>query len=100
VPAQEIAFQLHERRMHHQGLTLVIGDVVVRTSGSVGVDDESLQMIAEVPIREEWVANDRILAGLRGQTLKFPVTGTLRQPKVDGRVLDQLSRSLIQGAAG
>ena len=61
--------------------------------------DQSLALVAEVPIRDEWIGGDRLLSGLRGQTLRIPITGTLGQPRVDRSSLEQLSQQLIGGAA-
>ena len=98
LPEQQVAFHLKENRVHHEGLQLVVDDVVIRTSGSVGLD-QSLSMVATVPIQDEWVVGDRYLSALRGQTLQVPVRGTLSNPKLDVRVLDQLAQQFLGGAA-
>jgi hypothetical protein len=87
-----------EGRVHHEGLQLTIGDVVVRTKGSVGID-ESLQLLAEVPVRDQWVQNDRYLSALRGQVLQLPVQGSLGRPRVDTQALAGLTRQTVTGAA-
>jgi hypothetical protein len=99
MPAQTVNFHMTQGRVFHEGLQIVVDDVVVRTRGSVGFD-ESLSLVAEVPIRDEWVANDRYLSALRGQVLQLPVEGTLERPRVDGGALAQLSRQAVTGAAG
>jgi hypothetical protein len=98
LPAQQIPFQMVEGRVHHEGLQLTIGDVVVRTKGSVGID-ESLQLLAEVPVRDQWVQNDRYLSALRGQVLQLPVQGSLGRPRVDTQALAGLTRQTVTGAA-
>ncbi len=98
VPAQQVGFQMIDGRVYHEGLQVKIGDVVVRTKGSVGID-ESLNLVAEVPVRDEWVANDRYLSSLRGQVLQLPVEGTLKRPRVDARALAGLTRQAATGAA-
>jgi translocation and assembly module TamB len=98
MPQQNIDFQMRDGRVSHRGLELHSKDVVIRTHGSVGTD-QTLSLVAEVPIRDEWVASDRILIGLKGQTLQIPIQGTLSQPKVDARVLEQLTKQMIGGAA-
>ena len=99
MPAQTVKFHMTQGRVYHDGLRVVIDDVEIRTKGSVGFD-ESLSLIAEVPIRDDWVANDRYLSSLRGQVLQLPVQGTLERPRVDGGALAQLSRQAVTGAAG
>lgn len=96
--AQQVNFQMIDGRVHHEGLQLTIGDVMVRTKGSVGID-ESLSMVAEVPLRDEWIANDRYLSSLRGQVLQLPIEGTLKRPRVDARALAGLTRQAATGAA-
>jgi hypothetical protein len=98
LPSQEVAFQMVDGRVHHQGLQLQVGDVLFKTKGAVGFDD-SLALLAEVPIRDQWVADDRYLSALRGQTIQLPVQGTLGRPQVDGQALAQLTRQAVGGAA-
>ena len=86
------------QRVHHRGLRLVVDDVVIRTQGSVALD-QSLDLVAIVPIQDEWVARNRYLASLKGQSLQLPIQGTLKNPRVDGGALAQLSRQALGGAA-
>ena len=81
---------------HHVSMT--IDEVTLRTGGSVGFD-QSLNLVAEIPVRDEWVANDRYLSALRGQVLRLPIRGTLKEPQVDARALTQLTQQTISGAA-
>ena len=34
-------------------------------------------MTAVIPIDDDWVAGDKYLAGLKGQVLTLPITGTV-----------------------
>jgi hypothetical protein len=86
-------------RVYHRGLQIQVKDTLLVTSGSVGTD-QTLSLVVEVPIREEWIAKDRLLSGLRGQTLKIPVAGTVGRPQLDARTLEQLAGQLFQNAAG
>ena len=86
-------------RVEHQNFEIEVGDVVVRTSGSVGLD-QTLDLVAEIPIREKWVQRDQVLRGLAGQTLKVPIRGTVQNPKLDAKAIAQLSKQMLQGAAG
>ena len=89
---------MSDGRVDHRGLELTVDDLVIRTRGSVGVD-ESLSIVAEVPILDKWVQHDRILAHLRGQVLQIPVEGTVRQPRLDSRALAQLSGQMMRQTA-
>lgn len=99
MPDQAVAFQLINQRVYHENLTFLVRDVTIRTKGSVGLD-QSLSIVAEVPVLDRWVEKDRLLAGLKGQTLHIPITGTLSQPKLDGRIFEEASKRIISGAAG
>lgn len=95
---QEVDFRMAEGKVHHQGMELAIGDVMVRTRGWVGVD-QSLGLSAEIPIRAEWVANDPVLKHLENQVITVPVGGTLASPRVDGRAVQELAGLLLRSAA-
>lgn len=99
VPKQQVKFDVREGRVHHQGLTVTAGDLVIRTTGSVGFD-QTLALVAEVPVQDAWVANKRLLESLKGTTLQLPIRGTLSQPQVDSRTLSDLNRQIMQNAAG
>ncbi|MGB6042543.1 MAG: hypothetical protein WBF93_05235, partial [Pirellulales bacterium] len=96
---QRVAFVVVDQTVSHNGFQVEIGDVLIETSGVVGMEG-SLQVIAEVPIRDSWVERDRYLASLKGQTLKFPITGTISRPKVDNRALTDIARQMAASAAG
>ncbi len=99
IDPQEIPFRMVRGRVEHQNFKIEVGDVVVRTSGSVGLD-QTLDLVAEIPIREKWVQRDPVLRSLAGQTLKVPIRGTVQNPKLDGKAIAQLSKQMLQGAAG
>ncbi|MEX0938718.1 MAG: hypothetical protein WDZ59_12730 [Pirellulales bacterium] len=94
---EQIAFEVSGRRVHHRGVTANVGDVEIRTHGSVGFD-QTLAIVAEVPIRDDWVGQRPWLAGLRGQTMQFPVRGTLSRPELDPQTLRNLNAQLIGNA--
>ena len=89
-----------EGRVAHQGAMFVFSDLVVRTSGSVGLD-ESLDLIAEIPIKDEWLASDgKLLGSLKGKSVQIPIRGTLTKPQLDNRVLAGLARDIGTSAVG
>ena len=94
----DVPFRMVDGRVHHRGLAFSSGDVVIRTSGSVGFD-ETLSLVAEVPIPDKWVGSDRLLAGLKGHVLRIPIGGTLKRPQIDSRALAELARQLAGSAA-
>jgi hypothetical protein len=87
---QDVDFQMRDGRVYHRGLEFLVGDVVIRTSGSVGFD-QTLALTAEVPLQDKWIGDNRYLSGLRGQALQIPVGGTLSQPQLDSRALAEIA---------
>ncbi len=91
-------FAMAEGRVYHRGFTVEIGDVRVTTYGAVGLD-QSLQIVAQVPIDPEWLRNTPRLQFLGNQVLEVPIGGTLQRPQADRRALMQLNSQLFRGAA-
>jgi hypothetical protein len=98
LPEQAIPFRVENGQVAHQNLTMQIGEVTIRTRGSVGFD-QRLNLIAEVPVQDRWIAKQPYLVGLRGQTLSIPVHGTFDRPALDRRALQSLSHQAARGAA-
>jgi hypothetical protein len=95
---QQVNFKVIEGRVHHQNLEFQVGDVTMRSQGSVGFD-QTVQLTLQVPIQDAWIAKEPLLAGFKGQSLQVPVGGTLTHPQMDSRAVASLSQQLIQGAA-
>jgi hypothetical protein len=95
---QQVNFRVIEGRVHHQNLEFQVNDVTLRSQGSVGFD-QTVQLTLQVPIQDAWVAKEPLLAGLKGQSLQIPVSGTLTHPQLDQRAIASLSQQLLQGAA-
>ncbi len=93
-----VDFHLADGRVHHRGLEFRSGDVVLRSQGSVGLD-ETLDILLEVPISEAWVRSDPWLRGLAGQPIRVRVGGTLSRPRLDRDALRQVSQQMLRGAA-
>ena len=97
LPEQEIGFQLVDGRVYHKNMELTLGVVIMRTEGSVGLD-QSLDLKAVVPIRDEWTSR-AIFSTMKGESLVFPIGGTLTEPKPDLQALQGMSKKMLQGAA-
>ncbi|MEL7498936.1 MAG: hypothetical protein AAFN77_15115 [Planctomycetota bacterium] len=95
---QTVPIVVRDGRVFHDKLDFSHDDLVIRTRGSVGFD-QTLQLVAEIPIADEWIAGKKWLAGLQGQSLTVPVNGTVTQPKLDRSAIEQLSRNLVNQAA-
>ncbi|TWT46413.1 hypothetical protein [Botrimarina hoheduenensis] len=96
---RSIEFTMAEGRVYHRGLEFLVGDALVKSEGSVGID-ETLDLLLQVPIQEEWIQRRPVLlGGLRGRSIDIPVRGTFKQPQIDRQAFQQISRELLQSAA-
>ncbi len=98
LPEQQVKFEMIDGRVHHQGLKMTVKDVVITTRGSVGLD-QTMELVAEVPIQDAWLKQNKSLAGLKGQMLQVPIRGTLTQPMPDFRGIYNLTKDLAKSAA-
>jgi hypothetical protein len=94
-----VEFRMVNGRIYHQGLSLVFPDFTIKTSGSVGLD-ETLAIVAEMPVPPKWIGNNRLGDAIRGQTIRLPIGGTLKAPKIDQAALQQTSAQFLRNAAG
>ncbi len=86
LPPQQVEFRLDQGVVTHQRLVMQIDRVQVFTGGQVHTDGR-LNMVAQVPLDESWLGQDlRIMAG---QTLRFPMTGTIWKPQLDSREMQR-----------
>jgi hypothetical protein len=96
-PPQSVDFRVVNQRVYHERIEMKIGDMTVRTHGSVGLLDESLILEAEVPIR-----TTPPLIGLgqqpppQEQVVIIPIEGTLGNPKLDPRAVERLAAQLLK----
>jgi hypothetical protein len=95
---QQVNFRVVDGRVHHQNMEFQVGDVTMRSQGSVGFD-ETIALTLHVPVQDAWIAKEPLLAGFKGQTLQVPISGTLTRPQMDARAIASLSQQLLQGAA-
>jgi hypothetical protein len=96
---QQVNFRVVDGRVYHQGMEFQAGDVVIHSQGSVGLD-ETLALTLFIPIQDDWIAREPLLAGLKGQSLQIPIAGTLSRPRMDQSAVANMSQQLIQSAAG
>ena len=94
----EIDFRLVNGRVYHRNLRFNAGAMPIQTYGSVGLD-ETLSIVAEIPLKATIFGIDLSLGTLEGQTLKIPIEGTLKNPKLDRRILQQLTGQVLQSTA-
>lgn len=98
MPEQKIDFEMINGQVVHRNLNIRAGDVTISTSGTVDIDGR-MELLASMPIPDDWVEKSQWLAGMRGQSLQFPVRGTLAGPQMDLQLLKQFGRQQVQQAA-
>ncbi len=91
-----ITFYMKDERIHHIDLTFYLEGVLVRTSGSVGLD-ETLEMKVEIPVPKHLLGDGPLATALGQQTVVLPVGGTLAHPQIDGKHLGMAIQSLVRG---
>jgi hypothetical protein len=94
LPEQQVPFRVTGGRVHHDRLTMITKEATLISRGSVGFD-ESLDLVIEIPVLDDWIAARRELASLRGKSLSVPVRGSLRRPMLDPRALESLARESL-----
>lgn len=97
MPEQQTEFRLVNGRLHHRQLIFETSLATIRTTGSVGLD-ESLQMVVQIPLLDDWIGDRPVLQALKGQTINIPVGGTLSRPQVDGRAIGDLAKRVAGSA--
>ena len=97
--SQSVPFVVKDQRIYHEAMTIQHKDLVFQTKGSVGFD-QSLDMIAEIQIADDWIEGRPLLAGLRGRSISIPVRGTVSQPFLDKNVIKHFSENLLNKATG
>ena len=95
---QTIPILVRDGRVFHENLKFSHKDLVVQTSGSVGMD-QSLNMVAQIPIADDWIDGKDYLAGLKGKSFSIPVTGTVTKPVLDKRSIQSFTQNLAKEAA-
>ena len=98
IEEQSIPVAVENGRVYHEGIQFSHDEMIIRTSGSVGFD-QSLNLVAKIPIAEEWLEGSRYLAGLRGQSISIPIGGTVNRPRIDQNEVRKLSSELVKNAA-
>jgi hypothetical protein len=101
---QNVDFRMVDGRIYHQGLTMHVGEVVIKTRGWVATD-ETVNIVAELQVKQEWTTDrNSPLASLGEPVIRVPITGNLKDPKFDTRVmlklLEAIPRAAIEGEIG
>jgi translocation and assembly module TamB len=92
---QAVEFRMVDGRVYHRGLQFTAGNVTITTRGSVGLD-ETLSMVAEIPMNAGLMGNNSKLKGMNTDSMQIPIEGTLKHPKLDPLAVEKLTASLIK----
>ncbi len=98
MPQQTIAFRMENGRVIHRDLMFHVGDVNLVSSGAVDIDGR-MEINAAMPIPDDWIQKSPLLAGFKGQSLQFPIRGSLTSPQVDAQFLKDVGRQAVTQAA-
>jgi hypothetical protein len=99
VEEQRVPFDFKNGRISHRDFHVSMGDLVVSSAGSVGLD-ETLDLQVSVPIPDKWIQGKPLLAGLKGEVIPFPMGGTLDRPVLDGQALGEFGKRIGFKSAG
>ena len=95
---QPIDVQMVNGRIHHDNLILDMGQLTVRSQGSVG-DDGSLAMQLEVAFRGDLAGATPVVAQLLRTPLVIPLRGTARRPQFDAGAIDLILGRIMENTA-
>lgn len=85
----EVEFHLANRRVWHKGLEFGIPlakpgqRLDIHSSGSVGLDDKTLDLKFALPVPADLPADRPLLAALAGKSISLGIGGVLGEPKVN-----------------
>jgi translocation and assembly module TamB len=93
-----VPFRMTGGRVYHDQMELEFSNVTIRTKGSVGINDQSLAILVQMPIPAKWQSNP-LAAGLFKDGITVPVGGTLSSPRIDPNAIEQIIRQTFEKAA-
>lgn len=96
IAGQEIDFKLQDRRIYQTPMEFNVRNILVRTQGSVGLD-QTLDLVAEIRFSDEVLSRAKFLSQFRDRPLAIPIRGTLKHPKVDPQAMAQFGQGTIGG---
>jgi len=93
-----IRFRLAGRRLVHEGLVMDVGQLTVRSAGTVA-DDGALAMTVEVALRGDIGGATPVVGQLLRTPLVIPLKGTVHQPQFDARSIDLILGRIVENTA-
>ncbi len=95
---QIVQFAVQNERVYHDRLKFNYQGINVETSGSVGFD-QTLDIVASIHILDHWIQKEPLLAGLGGESIKIPISGTLSHPKLNRQAIAGIPLDLLKQTA-
>jgi translocation and assembly module TamB len=94
----KVDFKMIQERVYHRGLELQFPEVMVRTYGSVGLD-QTLAIMAEMNIPPKWLRDNALGDAIKNRPLKIPIAGTLDRPQLDKQAISDAMAQFVRDAA-
>ena len=98
VRPEPVRVKLADRRVWHEGLVMDMGQLVVRTAGSVGADG-TLAMTTEVAFRGDIAGATPVIGQLLRTPLTIPLRGTVSRPQFDAAAIDGILGRIVENTA-
>jgi hypothetical protein len=101
--ASRVQFRQADRRVWHEGLAfgLPLAEpgqrLDIESTGSVGLDDRSVDLTLSLPIPADLPQDRPLLAAVAGKTLRLQVEGNLDEPRLK---LDESLKQTVTAVAG
>ena len=96
-----VDFKMIQGRIYHQNLEIAFPETSVRTSGSVGVADQTLNLSAEVQLPAKLLGLAQTAApNTAVPPIRLPIAGTLTKPTIDRDGFRNSVAQLVQAVAG
>ena len=92
---QTIPVVVREGRVFHDNFEMNYQGIIIRTRGSVGFD-QTMNLVAEIPILEKWLDGSPMLDSLKGKTISIPIRGTVSKPQLDRRAITDFARQAVR----
>ncbi len=98
-PPQTVDFRVVNQRVYHDRIEMNIGDLVIRTRGSVGLIDESLVLEAEIPLKAAPpLLGPNAKQPPQEQVVIIPIEGTLGNPKFPPGTIEKLAAQILKNS--
>lgn len=92
-----VHFEMKDGRIHHHGFEMGLGNLRLRTHGSVGLD-QTIDIVAEIDLPGDALVDRPFLQALSSKTIVLPIEGTFAEPRINAEALGRSSLQAVLGA--